>query len=733
MDTRKLEPGMGPIGAWALALGTSIGWGSLVVTSKTYLSQAGPWGSVAGLLAGAAIMLLISRNYHYMMNCFPDAGGAYAFSKETFGYDHGFLTAWFLCLTYLAMLWANATSLPLFTRYFFGDVFRFGRLYSLFGYEVYLGEALLSMAALLLTGLLCSRRRKATMAVLIGLVLLFTAGIVICFASALLGRPRFAPAFVPDKSALSQIVRIAVISPWAFIGFETISHATEEFSFRRSKVFSVLVVSVLSATVLYCFVLLLSASAYPPEYSSWLAYIRDLDKLDGIKGLPAFYAASRYLGGAGVGILVLALLALIVTSLIGNTLALSRLFYAMARDEVLPRRFAQLNRQSVPGEAVWLVICVSLLIPFLGRTAIGWIVDVTTIGATLIYGFVSAATRKIAGQRQDKTEIWTGRLGLVLMVAFGAYILIPNFFSAGTMEKESYFLFVVWSVLGFVLFRNILHRDRENRFGRSFIVWIALLMLVLLIALIWMNQTMMLSTDRTKAVIHEYYAANALDAIRAGDESFVEAQLDKLERTNLRTMLVVAGLFVFAVAVMFTNYSYMNRKALESEIALGRAQDRMDTDPLTGVKSKHAYDAREQEMDGRIQSGQMEPFALAVCDVNGLKYVNDTYGHKAGDETIVAAARFICELFDHSPVFRIGGDEFVVVLTGRDYENREAILRKLHRRAEENIDRGQVVVAAGMAEYVPGQDARLHPVFERADGQMYRKKQELKALGAHTR
>ena len=129
----------------------------------------------------------------------------------------------------------------------------------------------------------------------------------------------------------------------------------------------------------------------------------------------------------------------------------------------------------------------------------------------------------------------------------------------------------------------------------------------------------------------------------------------------------------------------------------------------------------------------MEPFALAVCDVNGLKYVNDTYGHKAGDETIVAAARFICELFDHSPVFRIGGDEFVVVLTGRDYENREAILQKLHRRAEENIARGQVVVAAGMAEYVPGQDARLHPVFERADGQMYRKKQELKALGAHTR
>ena len=62
-------------------------------------------------------------------------------SQEQFGYDHGFLTAWFLTMTYLAVFWANATSLPLFARYFLGNIFRFGRLYTLFGYEVYLGEA----------------------------------------------------------------------------------------------------------------------------------------------------------------------------------------------------------------------------------------------------------------------------------------------------------------------------------------------------------------------------------------------------------------------------------------------------------------------------------------------------------------------------------------------------------------------------------------------------------------
>ena len=102
--SQRLTPYVTPAGAWALSLGTSIGWGSLVITSSTYLSQAGPMGSTLGMLAGALIMLIISRNYHYMMDCFPDAGGVYAYARETHGYDHGFLAAWFLGLTYLAVL-----------------------------------------------------------------------------------------------------------------------------------------------------------------------------------------------------------------------------------------------------------------------------------------------------------------------------------------------------------------------------------------------------------------------------------------------------------------------------------------------------------------------------------------------------------------------------------------------------------------------------------------------------
>ncbi|MBO4547243.1 MAG: APC family permease, partial [Treponema sp.] len=386
----KLLAYLTPRTAWALALGTTIGWGSFVVTGTTYLLRAGPVGSVVGLVIGALVMLLIARNYHYMMVCYPNAGGVYTYAKNQLGHDYGFLSAWFLSLTYIAIFWANATSLPLFAKYFLGDVFRFGHLYKIFGYDVYLGEALLTAGAIALTGLLCSRSKRGAARIVFGMVIVFTAAISVCFARAAFLHANsgfsFAPAFIPDASAFNSVCFVAVVSPWAFIGFENISHSIEGFNFPHRKSFKILTAAVLTATALYIFVILLSISAYPPEYDSWLSYIKDLDNLRGIKALPPFYAAQHYMGSAGTVLLMAALLALIVTSLVGNMVALSRLLYAVAKDDMIPSRYAHLNKARIPSNAVRLVTTISILIPFVGRTAIGWIVDVTTIGATIIYG-----------------------------------------------------------------------------------------------------------------------------------------------------------------------------------------------------------------------------------------------------------------------------------------------------------------------------------------------------------
>ena len=399
----SLTPYLSERAAWALSFGTSAGWGALVVTSSDSLSAAGPAGSLIGLLIGMGLMLLIARNYFFTASRYPDAGGLYSITKNVFGYDRAFLVFWFMSLVYLSMFWANATSLPLFARYFIGNTFRFGYLYTVFGYEIYLGEVLLTLAAILLVALLCIRSKRAAAHVMVILVLLLLIGIAVCFFTALAGHGgtdmTFTPAFLPDKGSFSQILRIVFISPWAFIGFENITHSAEEYKFGHSKLFRILVISVITSTVIYMMVTLLSVTAYPAGCSSWLDYISRLDQFDGIEGLPAFYAAHHYLGDAGVYLLMASLLALVATSLIGNLRALSRLFYSVSRDGILSSRYSRLSRRNIPANAMWLVVLFSLPIPFIGRTAIGWIVDITTIGATLLYGFVSAAAYKIARKR----------------------------------------------------------------------------------------------------------------------------------------------------------------------------------------------------------------------------------------------------------------------------------------------------------------------------------------------
>ncbi len=733
-EGKVLKPYLSGRGAWALALGTSVGWGSMVITGNTYLAQAGTAGSVIGLLIGTVIMLVIARCYHYMICCYPDAGGAYTYVKEVFSHDYGFVAAWFLLLAYMAVFWANATSLPLFMEYFVGDMFKFGISWSVLGYEMYLGEALLSVGAILLAAFLCTLPKRYIARVMIILSAAIMIGVTIGFMGGMVCYDNdgfsFQPAFIPDgKSPLAQSLYIACISPWAFIGFENISHSAEEFTFPKKKSFGVLALSVICSALVYIFVILLSVTAYPPEYDTWLDYIKDLGNLSGIKALPPFYAVHHYMGNVGLGILVGTLLALVVTSLLANIIALSRLLYALGRDKMIPSKLAELNRHGVPARAVVLIGAVSVIMPFFGRTAIGWIIDVTTISATLIYALVAGAAASMAKSRSDTKDMAYGIIGVALMAFFAAYILIPNLFSLGSMATESYILFTVWSVLGFVMFYMILRRDTAHRFGRSVVVWIVLQAMILFSALVWLNQSTLIATDKVIDEIEKHYMNTYSEKV----PEVIQQTLSGLWGGLVQHMAVVVALFAVSLFMMLNNYRIMSKRASESEDQLGNMRNTAYRDPLTGVKSKIAFTEKESEINQLIAEERMELFCVVVCDVNGLKIVNDTKGHKAGDEYLREACMMVCKVFDHSPVYRTGGDEFVVIATGSDFEERYELLAELNKRVEDNIASGAAVIAAGISDFVAGQDKDLHSVMERADVLMYSRKKELKAMGSNSR
>ena len=734
----ELQPYLSPLAVWALSVGSAIGWGSLVVTSSSYLSQAGPAGSIIGLLIGFALMLMVSNHYHFLANRYPGTGGLYNYVKHIFGYDRAFLIAWFMFLIYISIFWANATSIPLFARYFLQGIFRQGYLFAVFGYEVYLGEALVTLAVMWLVGLLCMKSKKATARIMVAMVLLFTAGIAVCFAAAMLGHGgsgmTMSPDFLPDKSVLRQIMRIAFISPWAFIGFETVSHSAAEYRFRHGSMFRVLVISVAVTTALYISLILLSVSAYPESCSGWLDYISRLDEFEGISGLPAFYAANHYLGAAGVNILMVSLLALVLTSLIGMLRALSRLCYAVAQDGILPERFAVLNQKQIPVKTILLVLLVSLPIPFLGRTAIGWIVDATTIGATIIYGFASMAVFSASGKEGRRKDRIISGICLLILIAFAVFLLFPSAFSDYTIATETYVLMAAWSLLGLLYFHGVIRKDHARKYGKAIIVWLTLLAFIVMMAMTWAER---LNEDRENAIIAEisgYMDSTADSGVPGQDkDEFLALQLKRLHDADNTSVLVIGGLFGLALAVMLSNYLSMQKWERLANAERDEARTAALTDPLTKVKSKHAFLLKQNEMDASIEEGTAEEFAVAVCDVNGLKVINDTLGHKAGDEYILRASRMICEIFQHSPVYRTGGDEFVAILRGRDYLNRKDLVQELHDRSVAHIRTGEVVISGGLSEYCPGADAAFHDVFGRADALMYEEKKALKGLGAISR
>lgn len=153
---------------------------------------------------------------------------------------------------------------------------------------------------------------------------------------------------------------------------------------------------------------------------------------------------------------------------------------------------------------------------------------------------------------------------------------------------------------------------------------------------------------------------------------------------------------------------------------------------MTGVRNKHAYSDAEAHLDQLIRDNEIDKLALVVCDINGLKHVNDTLGHAAGDRLIKDASDMICEYFNHGAVYRIGGDEFAVILQEKGYDSMHKVLDEFNRQVEENIARNKVVVSIGYSVLTPG-DQHVHDVFERADQMMYERKQQLKAMGAKTR
>ena len=174
-----------------------------------------------------------------------------------------------------------------------------------------------------------------------------------------------------------------------------------------------------------------------------------------------------------------------------------------------------------------------------------------------------------------------------------------------------------------------------------------------------------------------------------------------------------------------SNIDAQVKREKEYAYNLSVARNQANVDALTGVKNKHAYIDAEAVLNTKIEENDPVEFALVVFDVNGLKHVNDSRGHRAGDDLIRGACSIICSVFKHSPVFRVGGDEFAVIAQGEDYDNVDTLVESIAETNRQNVRTNGITVACGMKKYT--KERSVAELFEKADSAMYENKRLIKS------
>ena len=416
-----------------MAFGGVIGWGAMVMPGTTFLKRGGTLGTMIAMEAAALMMLIMSYNYAYMTEKFPDSGGQFIFAQKAFGRTHGFICAWFLGLCYIMIIPMNATALCLVFRALSDrSVFQFGFHYVLVGYDIYFGEVLLAAAALMFFAFVCSRKVETAGRMQSFFVAVLLSGVMVILAASVL-----------------------VLAPWLYAGFDTVPQLAEESAFRPSLAKAVMDTRIIAGCFVYVTMTLVAASGIPSGYSDWVSYVNDLPNLTGASGIATFAAAYNFLGSAGIFIISVTALMAMLTGILGFYTATSRLLYSLSRDGLLPSWFGVLNRNSVPLNAVIFCALVSLPAPFVGRNALGWTVDMSSIGGAISFGYTSLAALHFARIERRRDIMIFGTIGFIFSLMFAFFLLVPVHGLDCSLDLPSYILLFLWTTAGILLFFRI--------------------------------------------------------------------------------------------------------------------------------------------------------------------------------------------------------------------------------------------------------------------------------------
>ena len=472
MNEKKigLQKQLSPMSVWALAFGCVIGWGSFINPGKKFLPNSGVAGTAIAMALGAIVMIIIAFSYAYMVPKHPKAGGEFTFAKMCFGKQAAFICGWFLVAAYLTNVPMNSTAIGLIVDGIFGPVLKWGFHYTIAGFEIWLGEIVVAMSILLLFGLLnILGVKKAgavqtvlTVLLIVSVLTLFISGLVSSYATidnmapwwgfdkeAALQAGQYSSEFaVKDSGIAASILATFAIAPWAFVGFDTIPQAAEEFKFSYKKIIAIMVLAIVFGLFVYVTNNTIAAAAL----DNWPDLIIDAE------GTPwlLLIAAERMLGIWGKVLIGVAVSCAVLSGIMGFYLAASRLMYSMSKEGYLPEVFSKVDEKyGTPKNALIFCIIISLVGPILGREALGWFVDMSAIGASVGFLFTSLATYKTL-RRDNDGGLWLKVLAILGATFSGIFIVLQLIPIPGLEGVhfcwQSYLMLAIWCIIGLVFY-----------------------------------------------------------------------------------------------------------------------------------------------------------------------------------------------------------------------------------------------------------------------------------------
>ena len=442
----KLKRVMRPIDVWGLALGAIIGWGCFVLPGTAFLPKAGPGGTAMGMLIGALLIIVIAVSYGYLIRKFPISGGEFIYAKEAFGKRNAFVCGWAMILAYWSLIPLNATALAMISRYLFPGIVQQGLLYEIAGWEVYAGEVILASAAIILMALLNIRGIKqaawiqtAIALTLVGCILVITF-LVFCISD----WSNLAPAFPEGRRWWKGVFSIVAMAPWAFIGFDCIPQSAEEYNFSHKKSTFIMISAVLVAAIMYIAVCAVTAVGVEP----WQQL------LDSRNAWPTGYVVRNTMGLAGIIVLGVAMFCAVVSGMNAFYISTSRLMYAMAKEGSLPKWFEHLSpKYGTPTNAIIFTMAMSLFAPWFGREILLWIVDMTSVGAAIVFAYTTGSAAVIGYRNGSKKYAVFGIIGCLFSLFFLSLLIIPGM--PGYLTFQSRVVLFVWILIGVAFYFTI--------------------------------------------------------------------------------------------------------------------------------------------------------------------------------------------------------------------------------------------------------------------------------------